>query len=100
MTPCMPWTAIPSALVAGLFFVNTSAYSDVAVCSETAMCQWGTMKGEPPRPDSSPYMHILITGTITSKDVDAVQRATSKLSATAKARIVILSSLGERWKLQ
>jgi hypothetical protein len=95
---CTLRAALPSAqvfvaLFAGLLFLNTPAHSEVSVCSETAVCQWGTMKGEPPRPDS-PYMHILITGTITSKDVDAVQRATSKLSATAKARIVILSSLG------
>jgi hypothetical protein len=40
-----------AALFAGLFFFNTPAHSEVAVCSEAATCQWGTMKGEPPHPD-------------------------------------------------
>ncbi len=95
---CTLRAALPSAqvfvaLFTGLIFLNTPAHSEVSVCSEAAVCQWGTMKGEPPRPDM-PYMHILITGTISSKDVDVVQRATNKLNATVKPRFVFLSSLG------
>lgn len=81
------------ALLIGIVVFSGPARSEVYVCSEVAVCQWGTMKGVPADP-ALPYMHILVAGKIASKDVEVVRRAANQLSEKTEARIAILTSLG------
>src|SRR5258708_7042276 len=65
-----------SAFFAAMFFFFDSARSEVSVKLETE------------------FVQVFVTGKITSKDVDVVNRAAGRLSEKIRQRIVFLSSVG------